>query len=70
MVAVLALAMAVVPRRMSRWQLRGPSGRTRIEPGRARLLVMGVVGVFVAGIALLMVFGSPTLLPYPGPPGR
>jgi hypothetical protein len=31
---------------------------------------MGVMGIFVAGFALLMASGGPTLLLYPGSPGR
>ena len=57
-VAMFALAMAAFPRRMTRWQARGPDGTTQIEPGRTRLLVMRVMGVVVAGLALLMAFGT------------
>jgi len=63
LVAVFALGMAVFPRQMTRWQMRGPDGTTRIEPGRMRLLAMRLMGIFVAAIALLMAFGSRVILP-------
>lgn len=62
-IAVFALAMAAFPRRMTRWQMRGPDGTAQIEPGRTRLLMMRFMGVFVAAIALLMAFGSRVILP-------
>lgn len=62
LIAMFALAMAAFPRQLSRWQMRGPAGNTRIEPGRARLLMMRLMGVVVAVVALLMAFGSPSLL--------
>ena len=31
LVAVFSLSMAAFPRRMTRWQMRGPDGTTRIE---------------------------------------
>jgi len=63
LIAVVALAMAVFPRRMTRWQMRGPDGTTQIEPGRMRILMMRIMGVVVAGVALLMAFGASTILP-------
>lgn len=63
LVAVVALAMAAFPRRMTRWQMRGPDDTTRVEPSRTRLLMMRVMGVFVAAIAFLMAFGSRLILP-------
>ena len=57
-IAMFALAMAAFPRRMTRWQARGPDGTTQIEPSRTRLLVMRVMGIVVAGLALLMAFGT------------
>ena len=60
-VAAFALAMAAFPRKVTRWQVRGPDGTAQIEPGRMRLLVMRVVCVVVAGIALLMAFGTSTV---------
>jgi hypothetical protein len=62
LIAVFALATAAFPRQMSRWQMRGPGGTTRIEPGRMRLLMMRLMGVAVAAIAILMTFGSPAIL--------
>lgn len=62
LIAIGALAMAAFPRQLSRWQMRGPAGDARIEPGTARLLMMRVMGVVVAVLALLMAFGSPSLL--------
>lgn len=62
LIAVFALATAAFPRQMGRWQMRGPGGTTQIEPGRMRLLMMRLMGVAVAGIALLMAFGSPAVL--------
>ena len=43
---------------MTRWQMRGPDGTTQLEPGRTRILVMRVTGIVVAGLALLMAFGT------------
>ncbi len=60
-VAVFALAMAAFPRRMTRWQARGPDGTTQIEPGRMRILMTRVMGVVVAGLALLMAFATSTV---------
>jgi hypothetical protein len=57
-VAAFALAMAAFPRKMTRWQMRGPDGTTQLEPGRTRILVMRVMGIVVAGLALLMAFGT------------
>ncbi|MFB6172460.1 MAG: hypothetical protein ABEJ23_07985 [Haloarculaceae archaeon] len=62
LIAVFALATAAFPRQMSRWQMRGPAGDAQIEPGRMRLLMMRLLGVVVAGIALLMAFGDPAML--------
>lgn len=62
LIAIGALAMAAFPRQLSRWQMRGPAGNARIEPVRARLLMMRLMGVIVAVIALLMAFGSQSLL--------
>lgn len=62
LIAIFALAMAAFPRQLSRWQMRGPTGNARIEPGKARLLLMRLMGVVVAIVALLMAFGSPSLL--------
>jgi hypothetical protein len=61
LIAVMALAMAAFLRRMSSWRMRGPGGG-RIEPTGMRLVLMRVMGVVVAGIALLMAFGGPALL--------
>lgn len=64
LVAAGALAMAAFPRRMTRWQMRGPDGTTQqIEPSGTRLLMMRVMGVVVAGLALLMMFASFRILP-------
>ncbi|GAB3697939.1 hypothetical protein [Halorubrum pallidum] len=63
LVAAGALAMAAFPRRMTRWQVRGPDGTARVELGRTRLLMMRVVGVVVAAIALLTVFATFAILP-------
>jgi hypothetical protein len=63
LVAAFALGMAVFPRQMTRWQMRGAEDTTQIEPGRMRLLVMRLMGIFVAAIALLMAFGSRVILP-------
>jgi uncharacterized membrane protein YidH (DUF202 family) len=57
-VAAFALAMAAFPRKMTRWQMRGPDGTTQLEPGRTRILVMRAMGIVVAGLALLMAFGT------------
>lgn len=61
LIAVMALAMAAFPKQMSSWRMRGPGGG-RIEPTGMRLVMMRVMGVFVAGVALLMAFGGPSLL--------
>ncbi|WP_135820125.1 hypothetical protein [Halostella litorea] len=63
LVAVFALAMAAYPRQLTRWQMHGPNGTTQIEPSRMRLLMTRVMGVVVAGIALLMAVGSGVILP-------
>ncbi len=63
LVAVGALAMAAFPRQLTQWQMRGPDGTTQIEPSRMRLLMMRVMGLFVAAIALLMAFGSRMIFP-------
>lgn len=63
LVAVGALAMAAFPRRMTRWQMRGPDGTTRIEPSGTRILMMRVMGVVVAGLALLMAFTTFRVIP-------
>lgn len=63
LIAVFALAMAAFPRQMTQWQMRGPNGTTEIEPSRMRLLMMRLIGIFVAAIALLMAFGSRVILP-------
>ncbi|EMA59237.1 hypothetical protein [Halorubrum lipolyticum] len=64
LVAGGALAMAAFPRRMTRWQTRGPDGTTqRIEPNGTRLLLMRVMGVAVAGLALLMLFTAFAVFP-------
>lgn len=62
LIAVVALAMVAFPRRMSRWQMRGPDGTTQIEPSPMRLLVMRLVAGVVAAIALLVAFGNPAIL--------
>jgi len=63
LVAVLALAMAAFPRKMTRWQMRGPDGTTQIEPSGTRILMMRIMGLVVAALALLMAFGASTILP-------
>lgn len=63
LVAAGALAMAAFPRRMMSWQAHGPRGTTRIEPSDTRILMMRVMGVAVAGLALLMLFATQTILP-------
>ena len=63
LVAVGALAMAAFPRRMTSWQARGPDGTTQIEPGETRILLMRVMGVIVAGLALLMMYATFSILP-------
>jgi hypothetical protein len=63
LVAVFSLSMAAFPRRMTRWQMRGPDGTTRIEPSQMRLLMTRLMGVFVAAIALVMLVGSRVILP-------
>jgi hypothetical protein len=63
LVAVGALAMAAFPRRMTSWQASGPDGTTRIEPSDTRILLMRIMGVVVAGLALLMMFSSLRILP-------
>ncbi|ELY63149.1 hypothetical protein C489_20086 [Natrinema versiforme JCM 10478] len=62
-IAVFALAMAVFPRRLTRWQMHGPDSTTQIEPSRMRLLMMRLMGIFVAVVALFMAFGSHVILP-------
>jgi len=61
LIAVLGLVTATFPRQMGRWRMRGSVGTAQIEPGKARLLVTRVMGV-VAGLALVMAFGDPTML--------
>ncbi len=61
LIAVVALATAAFPRQMASWRMRGPGGG-RIEPTGMRLVMMRVMGLFVAGIALLMAFGGASLL--------
>jgi len=64
LVAAGALAMAAFPRRMMSWQMRGPGGTTqRIEPSETRILMMRVMGVVVAGLALLMVVANFAFIP-------
>ena len=63
LVAVGSLAMAAFPRRMMTWQAHGPEGTTRIEPSDTRILLMRIMGVVVAGVALLMAFGSFSVFP-------
>lgn len=63
LIAVFALVMAAFPRRMTRWQMRGPDGTTQIEPSRTRILVIRAGGVVVAAIALGMAFGTFVILP-------
>ncbi|OYR78879.1 hypothetical protein DJ71_17025 [Halorubrum sp. E3] len=64
LVAAGALAMAAFPRRMTAWQLRSPDGSTqRLEPSGTRLLLMRIMGVVVAGLALLMLFTSQAIFP-------
>ncbi|KKF39208.1 hypothetical protein FK85_30355 [Halorubrum saccharovorum] len=64
LVAAGALAMAAFPRRMTQWQIRGPDGATRqIEPSGTRILLMRVMGVVVAGLALVTLFASSAILP-------
>jgi hypothetical protein len=58
-----APAMAAFPRRMTRWQMTGPDGTTQVEPSGTRLLMMRVMGVVVAGLALLMVVATFSILP-------
>jgi hypothetical protein len=55
--------MAAYPRRLTRWQTRGPNGTTQIEPSGARILLMRVMGVVVAVLALLMLFANRAALP-------
>jgi len=47
---------------MSRWQMRGPGGRTQIEPSRMRLLMIRLTGLVIGVVAPLMAFGSPAML--------
>jgi len=61
LIAVMALATAAFPRQMASWRMRGPGGG-RIEPTGMRLVMMRVMGLFVAVVALLMAFGGPELL--------
>lgn len=63
LVAAGALAMAAFPRRLTRWQTRGPDGTTRVELGRTRLLLMRVAGVVVAAMALLTAFATVAVIP-------
>jgi len=64
LVAAGALAMAAFPRRMTRWQTRSPDGSTRtIEPSGTRILLMRVMGVVVAGLALVTLFASLSIFP-------
>ncbi|EMA65194.1 hypothetical protein [Halorubrum kocurii] len=64
LVAAGALAMAAFPRRMTAWQLRSPDGSTqRIEPSETRILLMRIMGVVVAGLALLMVVANFAFIP-------
>jgi len=63
LVAAGALTIAAFPRRMTRWQTRGPGGTTQVEPSRMRLLMMRVVGVVVAALALLMAYATVAILP-------
>lgn len=63
LVAGGSLAMAAFPRRMTSWQTRGPEGTTRIEPSETRILLMRIVGVVVAGLALLMVVANFAFIP-------
>ncbi|ELZ42574.1 hypothetical protein C471_03913 [Halorubrum saccharovorum DSM 1137] len=63
LVAAGALAMAAFPRRMTSWQARGPEGTTRIEPSETRILLMRIMGVVVAGLALLMVVANFAFIP-------
>ena len=63
LVAAGALAMAAFPRRMTRWQMRGPDGTMQVEPSGTRLLMMRVMGVVVAGLALLMIAATFAILP-------
>jgi len=64
LVAAGALAMAAFPRQMMSWQMRGPGGTTQqIEPSETRILMMRVMGVVVAGLALLMVVGNFAFIP-------
>ncbi|OYR46314.1 hypothetical protein [Halorubrum sp. Eb13] len=63
LVAVGALAMAAFPRRMTSWQANGPDGTTRIEPSETRILLMRIMGVVVAGLALLMVVANFAFIP-------
>ncbi|WP_200531897.1 hypothetical protein [Halorubrum sp. LN27] len=64
LVAAGALAMAAFPRRMTSWQTRSPDGSTQtIEPSGTRILMMRVMGVVVAGLALLALFASSAILP-------
>jgi hypothetical protein len=54
LIAALALATAIFPKKMSSWRMRGPQGDTRIEPSEGRLLMMRVMGLVVAAIAIFM----------------
>ena len=63
LVAVVALAMAAFPRKMTRWQMRGPDGTTQIEPGGTRILMMRIMGLVVAALALLVAFGASRIPP-------
>ncbi|RYJ14065.1 hypothetical protein ELS19_08840 [Halogeometricum borinquense] len=59
LIALMAAAMALFPKRLSRWQMHGPDGTTTVEPSGARLLMMRIVGAVIAIIGLLMAFGGP-----------
>ena len=63
LVAAGALAMAAFPRQMMSWQAHGPEGTTRIEPSDTRILLMRIMGVVVAGLALLMVVANFAFIP-------
>ncbi|WP_144922509.1 hypothetical protein [Halorubrum salsamenti] len=63
LVAAGALAMAAFPRRMTNWQARGPEGTTQIAPSETRILMMRIMGVVVAGLALLMVVANFAFIP-------
>lgn len=62
-IAVFALVMAAFPRRMTRWQMRGPDGTAQTEPSQTRVLMIRIAGAVVAVIALGMAFGASVILP-------